>query len=93
MKVNMINLSGPRWSIVQQVQQQWSCFDQSPGGIFLVVELDYLPDSEVCFSYSWTSFPNGGVGGISPPQIVSKGVQGGGSLEEKFWEKVPCKIL
>jgi hypothetical protein len=45
MKVKMRNFPGPRWSIVQQVQQQWSCCDQSPSGILLVVEPDYLPDS------------------------------------------------
>jgi hypothetical protein len=27
----------------------------------LVVELDYLPNSDVCFSRDWTPFPNGGV--------------------------------
>jgi hypothetical protein len=45
MKVKMINLTSPRWSIVQQVQQQWIFFYQSPSGILLVVEPDYLPDS------------------------------------------------
>jgi hypothetical protein len=47
MKVKMRNFPGPRWIIVQQVQQQWSCCDQSPSGRLLVVEPDYLPDSEV----------------------------------------------
>jgi hypothetical protein len=74
----MRNFPGPRWSIVQQVQQQWSCCDQSPSGILLVVEPDYLPDSEVCFSRAWTPFPNGGgVGGGFPPTTVTRGVQGG----------------
>jgi hypothetical protein len=72
----MRNFPGPRWSIVQQVQQQWSCCDQSPSGRLLVVEPDYLPDSEVCFSHAWTPFPNGGVGGISPHKC-HQGVQGG----------------
>jgi hypothetical protein len=40
----MRNLIRTRWSIVQQVQQQWSCCDQSPSGILLVVEPDYLLD-------------------------------------------------
>jgi hypothetical protein len=47
MKVKMRNFPGPRWIIVQQVQQQWSCCDQSPSGRLLVVEPDYLPDSYV----------------------------------------------
>jgi hypothetical protein len=46
----MRNFPGPRWIIVQQVQQWWSCFDQSPSGQLLVVEPDYLPHSEVFFS-------------------------------------------
>jgi hypothetical protein len=74
----MRNFPGPRWSIVQQVQQQWSCCDQSPSGRLLVVEPDYLPDSEVCFSRAWTPFPNGGCGGDFPPTTVARGVQGGG---------------
>jgi hypothetical protein len=41
----MRNFLGPRWIIVQQVQQQWSCCDQSPSGRLLVVEPDYLPNS------------------------------------------------
>jgi hypothetical protein len=49
MKVNMRNFPGPRWIIVQQVEQQWSCCDQSPSGRLLVVEPDYLPDLEVLF--------------------------------------------
>jgi hypothetical protein len=40
------------------------------------VEPDYLLDSEVCFSHAWTPFPNGGCGGISPPQL-SPGGPGG----------------
>jgi hypothetical protein len=72
----MRNFPGPRWSIVQQVQQQWSCCDQSPSGRLLVVEPDYLPDSEVCFSRAWTPFPNGGCGGDFPPKTVRGG--GGG---------------
>jgi hypothetical protein len=43
---------------------------------FLVVELDYIPNSDVCFSHSWTPFPNGGVWGISPHNC-HQGVQGG----------------
>jgi hypothetical protein len=43
----------------------------------LVVEPDYLPDSEVCFSRAWTPFPNGGCGGDFPPTTVARGVQGG----------------
>jgi hypothetical protein len=45
--------------------------------VLLVVEPDYLPDSEVCFSRAWTPFPNGGVGGISPPQLSPGGSRGG----------------
>jgi hypothetical protein len=60
MKVKMINFLGPRSIIVQQVQQQWSCFDLSPSGRLLVMEPDYLPDSDVCFNCAWTSFPNEG---------------------------------
>ena len=36
-------------SIVQQVQQRWSCCDQSPSGILLVVEPN-LPYLEILFS-------------------------------------------
>jgi hypothetical protein len=62
------------------------------------VELDYLPDSEVCFNRDWTPFPNGGVcvwgGGIPPPHNCRQGGLGGGNApEEKYWEKLPCKIL
>jgi hypothetical protein len=74
----MRNFPGPRWSIVQQVQQQWSCCDQSPSGRLLVVEPDYLPDSEVCFSCAWTPFPNGGVWGGFPPHNCLQGGPGGG---------------
>jgi hypothetical protein len=43
------------------------------------VKLDYIPDSDVCFSHAWTPFPNqgGGCGGDSPPTNVARGVQGG----------------
>jgi hypothetical protein len=47
----------------------------------LVVEPDYLLDSDVCFIHAWTPFPNGGVwgvGGISPSQISPGGSKGGG---------------
>jgi hypothetical protein len=74
----MRNFPGPRWSIVQQVQQQWSCCDQSPSGRLLVVEPDYLPDSEVCFQSCLDPIPwGGGVGGISPPQLCQGGPGGG----------------
>jgi hypothetical protein len=73
----------------------------------LVVERDYLPDSEVCFSHAWTPFPNGGCGGAFPPQLSLGGSKGGqiqflappgegfrgNAPEVKFWEKLPCKIL
>jgi hypothetical protein len=72
----MRNFPGPRWIIVQQVQQQWSCCDQSPSGRLLVVEPDYLPDSEVCFSHAWIPFP-GGVWGGFPPTTSSGGSMGG----------------
>jgi hypothetical protein len=69
--------------------------------VLLVVEPDYLPDLEVCFSRAWTPFPNGGCGGISPPQLSPRGSRGGGAggddngsaPEVKYWEKIPCKIL
>jgi hypothetical protein len=71
------------------------------------VEPDYLPDSEVCFSHAWTPFPNGGCGGISPHNCHQGGPGGGETIfvappsggfggstpEEKYWEKLPCKIL
>jgi hypothetical protein len=44
----------------------------------LVVEPDYLPDSEVCFSRAWTPFPNGGVWGGFPPHNCRQGGPGGG---------------
>jgi hypothetical protein len=53
----MRNLLGPRWSIVQQVHQQWSCCDHSPSGTLLVVEPDYLPDSEVFFQPCFDPIP------------------------------------
>ena len=76
--------------------------------IVLVVEPNYIPNSEVCFSCAWTPFPNGGCGGDYPPTIVIRGVQGGwrqflypphgegfggSTLEVKYWENFPCKIL
>jgi hypothetical protein len=47
----------------------------------LAIEPDYLPDSKVCFSHAWTPFPNGGSGGIYPPQLSPIG-----SLEENLFE-------
>ena len=49
MKMKMRNLPGPRRFRVQHIQQWWSCWDQSPSGRLLVVEPDYLPDSEVFY--------------------------------------------
>jgi hypothetical protein len=46
----MRNFLGPRWSIVYQVMQQWSCCNQSPNGILLVVEPNYLLDIYVGMS-------------------------------------------
>jgi hypothetical protein len=71
------------------------------------VEPDYLPDSEVCFSHAWTPFPNGGCGGDFPPHNCHQGGPGGATIfvappgggfrgstpKEKYWEKIPCKIL
>jgi hypothetical protein len=42
------------------------------------VEPDYLLDLEICFSRSWTPFPNGGVWGDSPSTTVTRGARGGG---------------
>jgi len=104
----MRNFPGPRWSIVQQVQQQWSFCDQSPSGRLLVVEPDYLLDSEVCFSRAWTPFPNRRVWGGFPPPNYLQGGPGeartifvtppsggfrGSAPEAKYWETLPCKIL
>jgi hypothetical protein len=48
----------------------------------LVVEPDYLPDSEVlfqpCLDPIWTPLPDGGCGGDFPPTSLARGVQGGG---------------
>jgi hypothetical protein len=68
---------GPRWSVVQQVQQQLSFCDHSLSGSLLVVEPNYLPNLEVCFSRGWTPFPNGGCGGAFPQKILSVGSRGG----------------
>jgi hypothetical protein len=70
------------------------------------VEPNYLLVSEVCFSCVWTPLPNGGCGGISPPQISLGGPRGetifvvppsegfgGNAPKEKYWETFPCKIL
>jgi hypothetical protein len=74
----------------------------------LVVEPDYIPDSKVCLSHAWTSFPNRGVGGGLAPHNCRQGGLGGattifvappsrvfvGSAPEVIhWEKLPCKIL
>jgi hypothetical protein len=79
----MRNFPGPRWSIVQQVQQQWSCCDQSPSGRLLVVEPDYLPDSEVCFQPCLGPMKitplHGGGGGAFPPHKLSPGGSRGGA--------------
>jgi hypothetical protein len=40
----MRNLLGPKWIISHQVKKWWTCFDQSPSGILLVVLPDYLPE-------------------------------------------------
>jgi hypothetical protein len=46
--------------------------------LVLVAELDYILDSEIFFSHSWTPFPNGGgVGGLAPPQILPGRSRGG----------------
>jgi hypothetical protein len=44
------------------------------------VEPDYLLVSEVCFSRTWTPFPNGGVGGGFPPHNCCQGGPGGGKM-------------
>jgi len=41
--------------------------------LLLVVELDYLPDLEVCFSHAWIPFLDGGA---CPLTNSVKGVQG-----------------
>jgi hypothetical protein len=56
----MRNFPSPWCIIVQHVEQHWSCCDQSPSGILLVVELDYLPFQRCCFSHVWTPFPDWG---------------------------------
>jgi hypothetical protein len=58
----------------------------------LVIEPNYLPDSEVCFNSAWTPFPNGGVCGGLPPHNCHRGLKGS-APEAKYWEKLPCKIL
>jgi hypothetical protein len=47
--MKMINFLCPRRFRVQHILQQWSCLDQSPSGILLVVEPDYLPNLEVLY--------------------------------------------
>jgi hypothetical protein len=42
----------------------------------MLVEPDYLLDSEVCFSRAWTPFPKGGCGGISPHNCRQGGLGG-----------------
>jgi hypothetical protein len=70
----------------------------------LVVDLDYILDSDVCFSRAWNPFPDeggggggegvsGGVAGISPPQLSPRESGGGNAPEVKYWENFPCKIL
>jgi hypothetical protein len=67
------------------------------------VEPDYLPNSEVFFSRVWIPFPEGGVGGIPPPQYLTPGGRnfgappwqgfGGNAPKDNFLGKFPCKIL
>jgi hypothetical protein len=42
----------------------------------LVLEVDYLPDSKVCFSHAWTPIPNGGCGGSFPHTTTAMGPMG-----------------
>jgi hypothetical protein len=45
--------------------------------IMLVVEPDYLPDSEVFFSCAWIPFSDGGVcGGFPPHYFLQGGLEG-----------------
>jgi hypothetical protein len=48
-----------------------------------------------CFSRVWIPFPDGGVPGgqreiLEPPPGKEFG---GSALKEKFWERLPCKLL
>jgi len=47
-----------RGVIVQQMEQRWSCYNQSPSGRLLGVEPDYLLYSKVLLH--WTPVQNGG---------------------------------
>jgi len=83
MKMKMRNSQFQRGVIVQQMEQQWSCYNQSPSGRLLGVEPDYLLYSNVL--PHWTPVQNGG--GNAAHKIFAVGGPGGGGRD--LWEPPP----
>ena len=82
--MKMRNSQVQRGVIVQQMEQQWSCYNQSPSGRLLGVEPDYLLYSKV--PPLWTPVQNGG-GNAARKIFAAGGVQGGAAV------KLPCKSI
>jgi len=74
MMMKMRNSQVQRGVIAQQMEQRWSCYNQSPSGRFLGMELDYLLYSNV--PPQWTPVQNGG-GNTTCKIFTARGVQGG----------------
>jgi hypothetical protein len=74
MTMKMRNSQVQRGVIVQQMEQRWSCYNQSPSGRLLGVEPDYLLYSKV--PPHWTPVQNGG-GNAARKIFAAGGVQGG----------------
>ena len=72
--MKMRNSQVQRGVIVQQMEQRWSCYNQSPSGRLLGVEPDYLLYSKV--PPLWTPVQNGG-GNAARKIFAAGGVQGG----------------
>ena len=83
--MKMRNSQVQRGVIVQQMEQRWSCYNQSPSGRLLGVEPDYLLYSKV--SPHRTPVRNGG-GNAARKIFAVSGVRGGGAPEAKN----NCKI-
>ena len=71
--MKMRNSQVQRGVIVQQMEQRWSCYNQSPSGRLLGVEPDYLLYSKV--PPHWTPVQNGG--GNAARKIFAVGGSGG----------------
>ena len=82
--MKMRNNQVQRGVIVQQMEQRWSCYNQSPSGRLLGVEPDYLLYSKV--PPHWTPVQNGG--GNAARKIFAAA-----PTKLKTAVKLPCKSI